>query len=119
LSKVKCQWSIVVKMVQLIAFIIFILSVGGIFFILYRKVPVLIQLPQNGHHGIKKHEFIATVEKKIKEVYFHLFSKQMLLHKVLSKVRIWTLKIERKIDTLLHGIRKKAQELDKQVKKKK
>lgn len=106
-------------MLQLIAFTIFTFSILGIVFILFRKIPVLIQLPQNGHHGFKKHEVILNIEKKVKDTYFHLFSKQMLLHRLLSKFRIWTLKIEAKIDTLLVGIRKKAQELDKQVKKRK
>ncbi|MBI1866243.1 MAG: hypothetical protein HYS02_00550, partial [Candidatus Staskawiczbacteria bacterium] len=63
----------------------------------------------------KKHEFIVKKKKKINDAYFHLFSKQMLLHKILSKFRVLTLKIERKIDELLHGIRKKAQQIDKEV----
>lgn len=104
-------------MVQLIISIIFLVSLLGMLFILFRKIPVLIQLPQNGHHGFKKSEFVLNIEKKIKDSYFHLFSKQMLLHGILSKFRVWTLKIERKIGELLHGIRKKAQELDKKVKK--
>ena len=106
-------------MVQLITFLIFIISVAGIFFIVLKKIPVLITLPQNGHHGFKKHRIIVKIEKKIKDTHFHFFEKQMLLHKVLSKSRLWILKIERKIDELLHGIRKKAQELDKKVKNKK
>ena len=106
-------------MLQLIALIIFIVSLAELIFILWKKIPVLVQLPQNGHHGFKKSESIANIEKKIKDTYFHLFSKQMLLHKVLSFVKITTLKLETKIDELLHGIRKRAQELDKKVKNKK
>ena len=106
-------------MVQLIAFIIFLVSFFGIVFILYRRIPGLIKLPQDGHHGLKKPEFISKIEKKIKDTHFHFFEKQMFLHKLLSKTKIWVLKIETKIDNLLHGIRKKAQELDKKVKNKK
>ena len=102
--------------IQLIAFIILTGSLLGIFFILYKKIPILSGLPKNGHHGFKKNEFILNIEKKIKYNYFHFFEKQMLLHKLLSKFRVWILKIERKVDVLLHGIRKKAQELDKEVK---
>ena len=105
-------------MVQLIAFIIFTVSILGIIFILFKKIPVLVNLPQNGSHGFEKNEFILKIEKKIKDAYFHLFSKQMLLYRILSKFRTWTLKIERKIGELLHGIRKKAQQLDKEVRKK-
>lgn len=106
-------------MLQLIALLIFLTSLSGIIFILYKKIPVLLELSQNGHHGFEKPEFISNIEKKIKEHHFHFFEKQMLLHKLLSKTKIWILKTETKIDLLLNGIRKKAQELDKEVAKKK
>ncbi len=106
-------------MIQLIAIVIFLGSVLGIFFILYRKVSVLVQLPQNGSHGFKKYEFILNIEKKIKDFHFNLFSKQIILHKLLSLVKVWALKLETKVDKLLHGIRKKVQQLDKDVKEKK
>ena len=106
-------------MVQLIAAIIFLVSVSGIIFILYRKVPALVKLPQNGSYGFKKHEFIINIENKIKHHHFHLFEKQMLLHKLLSFIKVFALKLETKIDTILHGIRKKAQQLDKDIKIKK
>src|SRR3989344_7177360 len=106
-------------MLQLIVFIIFIVSLGGVFFMLYKKAPVLVQLPRNGHHGLKSPEFISKITKKIKEHHFRFFEKQMLLHKLLSWVRVRTLKVERKVDGVLQGIRKKAQELDKEIEKKK
>lgn len=106
-------------MVELITFIIFSISVFGIGFIVVRKMPVLAGLPQNGHHGFKKPALMIKVEKKIKEHHFYLFKKQMWLHRLLSFAKVWILKIETKIDYLLHGIRKKAQELDKETKKKK
>ena len=87
--------------------------------ILLRKAPLLAKLPSNGHHGFKKHHLIVKLENKIKAHHFHLFEKQMLLHKILSFIKVWTLRIETKTDTLLHGIRKKAQELDKEMRKKK
>lgn len=105
-------------MLQLIVFIIFIVSLVGVLFILFKKIPILLKLPQNGHHGFKKNEFILNIERRIKDAYFHFFAKQMLLHKILSKFRLLTLKAERKIGESLHIIRKKAQELDQQTKKK-
>lgn len=106
-------------MVQLIAFIIFIVSLFGIVFILFKKIPILVELPQNGYHGLKKPEFISNMEKRFKDFYFDFFKKQVYLHKALSKIRILVLKLERKIGDLLHGIRKKSQELDKNIKDKK
>ena len=106
-------------MIQLIALIIFLISILGIVFIFYKKVPALAKLPQNGHHGFKKNEFILNLENKIKHYYFNLFEKQMLLHKFLSWIKVITLKAEVKIDTLLHSIRKKAQQIDKETNGKK
>ncbi len=103
-------------MIQLIAFIIFLISVAGFAVILAKKIPVLVQLPQNGHHGFKKHESIVKLEKRLKSLHFDFFHKQIWLQKFLSKFRIWILKAERNIDVLLHGMRKKAQELDKRKK---
>lgn len=103
-------------MLTLILTAFFLISVLAIAFILFRKIPVLVQLPQDGHHGLRKPRLVANLEKKIKDHHFHFFEKQMLLQKLLSKCRVWILKIERWIDVSLHGIRKKAQELDKKKK---
>ncbi len=86
---------------------------------LYRKIPVLLTLSKNGHHGIKKPKALKAIEKKIKDMHFNFFEKQMFLHKILSKTKVWILKTETKIDHLLHGIRKNAQELDSKKKRKK
>jgi len=103
-------------MIQLIALIIFFISVAGFAFVLARKIPALNQLPENGDHGFKKHESIVRLEKALKNLHFDFFHKQVWLQKTLSKLRVLILKAERKIDTLLHGMRKKAQELDKKKK---
>jgi len=106
-------------MFELIATIIFILSLCGIFVIVFRKAPVLATLPKNGTMGFKKHRVVSDIEKKIKSVHFDLFVKQLLLHKTLSWVKVMTLKIETRLDAVLHRIRKKAQEIDKQAANKK
>jgi hypothetical protein len=95
-------------MIDLIFFVIFILSLGGVLLILARKIPVLASLPQNGKTGIKKHRVIVEAENKVKGI-FEFFEKQILLHRLLSWVKIMTLKIETKVDHRLHNIRKKAQ----------
>ncbi len=105
-------------MIQFIIFIIFLISLAGIAFIVGKRLPELAKLPQNGHHGFRKPRLVAKVQAKIQHHHFRLFEKQMLLHKILSFVKVLTLKLETKVDHLLHGIRKKAQELDKKVKNK-
>lgn len=104
-------------MFELIALIILCLSILGIAAMLYSKAPALAALPKNGSTGIKKHRLIKDIETKIRDAHFALFVKQALLHKVLSWIKVMTLKVETKIDTLLHRIRKKAQEIDKQAAK--
>lgn len=105
-------------MIQLIVFIIFLISTLIVAIMLYRKIPVLVELPQNGHHGIKKPKLVMNVENKIKDFYFHFFKKQMLLHKLLSWSKVSILKLENRIDVLLHGVRKKTQEVTKQSNRK-
>ena len=105
------------SMFEFIAAIIFVISAGAIFAILLRKIPILITLPQNGTTGIKKHSIILDAEKKI-AAWFLSFKKMVWLHKVLSWVKIMTLKTEVSVDKLLHGIRKKAQKIDDEMKEK-
>jgi len=104
--------------IESIILAIFVISFGGVIFLLVRKVPVLVSLPQNGTTGIKKHRLILHAENKIKGISL-FFEKQILLHRVLSWVKVMTLKVETKIDTLLHRIRKKAQKIDQELKEKK
>ena len=104
-------------MAEFIITIIFVLSLGGFLFILARKAQVLATLPKNGGTGLRQHKLFAIAEQKIKEISL-LIKKQIFLHKLLSWVKCLTLKIETKIDTLLHSIRKKAQQVDKELKDK-
>ncbi len=105
-------------MLELILFVIFVISLGGILFILARKIPDVILLPQNGDTGIKNHKVVAGASNKVKS-FFIFFEKQIFLHKLLSWIKVITLKIETRVDILLHRIRKKAQETDKKIKDKK
>jgi len=96
-------------MLELIIFIIFILSLGGVLFISYRKFSVLTALPKNGNIGLRNYKIISKLENKIKKIFL-AFEKQIWLHKFLSWIKCLILKIEVRIDHLLHNIRKKAQE---------
>ena len=105
-------------LIESIILIIFVISLGGILFILARKLPVLNSLPQNGSTGIREHHIIINIENKIKNVFVY-FEKQIYMHKFLSWVKVITLKIETRIDALLQKIRKKAQQVDRENKDKK
>ncbi len=105
-------------LIETIILIIFILSFAGVLFILVRKLSVLNSLPQNGTTGIRKHHIILDIENQIKEILIS-FEKQIWLHKLLSWVKVATLKIETRVDMMLHRIRKKAQQIDKEISEKK
>lgn len=96
--------------------IIFVCSFGGVLLILIRKMPALAELPKNGSTGFKQHHAVSVVENKIKGIVV-FFEKQILLHKLLSWLRRIVIKMEAQIDRLLRGIRKKAQQVDKDTKK--
>jgi hypothetical protein len=104
--------------IESIILIIFVCSLGGALLILIKKIPAVSSLPQNGTSGIKKYRFISNTENKIKEILIS-FEKQIFFHKILSWIKCLTLKFETKIDKLLHKIRKKAQQIDKEIKNKK
>lgn len=96
-------------MVEFIALIIFIISIGGIALIIAKKIPALCKLPQNGGTGFMENGLVLQTQEKITKIY-SLFQKQVILHKLLSWLKILVLKVETQIDHLLHSVRKKAKE---------
>jgi len=103
---------------ELIVTIIFVISVLGIVFISSRKAPALVELPQNGKTVLPGSGFAPKIQEKINS-FLLVFKRQIFLHKILSWVRVLTLKVESKIDSVMHGIRKNAQKIDKELKDKK
>ena len=104
--------------IESIFLIILICSIGAIILFLIRKVPALHSLPINETSGIREHHIILNLENKIKGVLLAI-EKQIFFHKFLSWVKVMTLKVETKVDKSLHKIRKKAQQVDKDLKDKK
>jgi len=104
--------------IESIIFAIFVCSFGGILLILAKKIHALNALPQNGSAGIRKHHLILNIENRVKEIAI-AFEKQVFFHKLLSWVKVITLKVETRVDVMLQRIRKKSQEVDKKLKLKK
>lgn len=69
-------------------------------------------LPQNGSAGFSNQNFIGKIGGTISKIN-NGFEKQIYLHKFLSWAKCYVLKIETKIDKLLHNIRKKSQKTNK------
>jgi hypothetical protein len=93
---------------ELIAQIIFILSLIGVGIIVFRKIPVLVTL--SSELPSQKEGLILSFKKKIKKINpFQNFSYEVFLQKLLSRIRILTLKTENKTFNLLQKLREQTQ----------
>lgn len=97
-------------MAELIATIIFLISLCAVLYILLRKMPALHKMPLDGTSGLEKLKVVSNTKNKFKDFYHDLFVKQTLLHKLLSFLKICILRIETKIDAWLHKIRRNSQQ---------
>jgi hypothetical protein len=96
-------------MLQLIVAIILLISLIGLVVIIIRKLPVLVVLPQIGSASVKDFKFVEIIRDLVKSKMV-IFEKKIFVQKFLSWVKVMTLKIETKVDKMLHGIRKKSQQ---------
>ncbi len=77
--------------------------------IFYQKLPALNKVVIDSS-VTKKDSYILKVKKRILEIPFiKNFSWNSILQKILSKVRVFVLKIESKIGDFLHLLRKKSE----------
>jgi len=93
-------------MVGLIATIIFLGSLSGMVIILFRKIPVLLELPST----LEKEQgnFFLRTKSKIKGLDFsEIFDSKNFLQKFLMRIRILTLKIENRTSKTLERLRQK------------
>lgn len=89
-----------------IFFIIILLgSLIGLIIMMLIKVPLLVELvPKEG--GINLFE---KINKKIKvHGFLKFFSGELLLHKILSKFKVFTIRTENKTSSLLINLRQKS-----------
>jgi hypothetical protein len=93
-------------MIELIVLGIFIYSLICLGIIFYQKIPLLLELPETAPAPFNWKEFL----KKIKNLIpFKGLSLEIFLQKILSKIRILTLKTDNKTSTLLQKLREKSQ----------
>lgn len=103
-------------MIKLIIQILFVLSGGGMLLMVVRKIPVLAELEETSFAPSLKEKSKRedSFWKRLDQITWPSYRK--FLHKILSKIRILSLKIERKTSTLLQKLReeaKKKQEIEK------
>ena len=97
-------------MIELIATIILVGSLLGIAVILFRKIPALAELPEVSAESFNWKKPILKLKEKTKTLNpFKSFSSEIFLQKILSKIRILTLRTENKTATYLQKLRERAQ----------
>lgn len=95
-------------MIELIVAIILISSLTGIVVILFQKIPVLAELPEIIEKP-KKKNFISKLKERIKNLpVIKSFSSEIFLQKILSKIRILTLKVDNKTFSWIQRLREKS-----------
>ena len=102
-------------MLELILIIVFLGSLVGIGVVIIRKIPVLLERSEIIRESQTKN-IISVVRKKIKNnSLFNSFFYETFLQKLLSRIKILTLRTETKIDSSLQGLRKKSQKRKKEI----
>ena|SRR3989338_5082598 len=93
------------KILEIILLFVSVASFAGSAIILLRKIPVLIKLPET---ELSEESLISRVKKIVsKAPGAGKFDYDLLLQKMLSKVRILTMKTESKTGSWLERLRKK------------
>lgn len=96
-------------MAELVAQIILVCSLVGIGVILFRKIPVLVELSETSDEFNLKENFLKLKERIKIPRYFKIPAYETFLQKILSKIRILTLKVENKTASWLQKLRKRSQ----------
>jgi hypothetical protein len=95
---------------ELAALIILFGSLLGMGAIMFRKIPALVELPEIPAAGINWGIIFLKLKEKIKILNpFKSFSHEMFLQKLLSRIRILTLKTDNKTSSWIQKLRERSQ----------
>lgn len=93
-------------MIELIFFVVLVLSLAGIGIILFRSMPDLVKLSEP-KAGFKKAMSSKIKEKARTIPVVNRLSYELYLQKILSRVRVLTLKTDHKTSGWLESLRRK------------
>lgn len=94
---------------EISAIIVLFLSLASMGFVLYRKIPLLVDLPETTKQP-SADSFISRLKGRIKNIpAVKSFSSDVFLQRILSRIRILTLKTDAKTLSWLQNLREKAQ----------
>ena len=93
---------------EIISIIVLSGSLLAMLTIIFRKIPILVELPEIAEKPLLGN-FWQKLKEKIKNLPpFKSFSSEVFIQKLLSKIRILTLRIENKIANYLQKLREKG-----------
>lgn len=95
-------------MLNLIALVILFFSLVGIGVLIYKKMPLLKTLPEKRDSKINWQNIFSNFKNSsfFKNLYFNF---NVFLQKILSKIKILTLKVENKVSYWLRELKKHSQ----------
>jgi|GEM_PF-3247577 len=101
-------------MLNIILPVLFFLSFAGIFYIICKKIPVLLKIPPESLQN--KESFKDFLKRLIKSFFSYIHPKKLkifflvLAEKILSRFRATTLKMHKAIELLSKDIKQKSQQ---------
>lgn len=98
-------------MQEITASIALITSLASLGYVVGRKIPVLLTFPAR-QEGDSTKEILQSAKKRVQNLAFlkTVSSPHVILQKLLSRARIFSLRTENKTSQWLESLRKKAQE---------
>ena len=90
-------------MEELIVKIIFVGSTIGIGTIVFRKIPVLIEISEERMQKVDSKSFFPKLLSKVRKSEF--FSFNLIFQKILSKIEVLTVAVHKKTDSKLEKLR--------------
>ncbi len=102
-------------MIIIVSKIIFILSLAGLLFIVFRKLPKLSQLPERGPYT-SRFSLKSTIfgfKGNIRQFIASDFFQNTILgnlEKSLRKIKILILKIDNRVDKIIRRLKRRAEE---------
>ncbi len=93
-------------MLSVIFFIVFIVSLVILTVIVFRKIPLLLELPETASFQFNWKEWLVKVRDVLP---VGNFSFEIFLQKIFSKIRVLALKTDNKTSNWLQRLRKRSQ----------
>lgn len=94
---------------EIIMLIVFILSLLGIIIFILRKIPILVNLSETINKPSGDNSFLKLKNRFQNTFNLNSFSFEIFLHKIISQIRILSLKTDSKTFNWLQKLREKSQ----------